>query len=36
VVGPRQQAQANRSVDMVVTVVYGGAIHRLHIDLVFQ
>ena len=31
-----QQAQANRSVDMVVTVVYAGAIHRLHIDLIFQ
>lgn len=31
-----QQAQANRSVDMVVTIVYAGAIHRLHIDLVFQ
>lgn len=31
-----QQAQATRSVDMVVTVVYAGAIHRLHIDLVFQ
>lgn len=31
-----QQAQANRSIDMVVTVVYAGAIHRLHIDLVFQ
>src|SRR5271157_15253 len=31
-----QQAQANRLVDMVVTVVYAGAIHRLHIDLVFQ
>jgi hypothetical protein len=31
-----QQAQASRSVDMVVTVVYAGAIHRLHIDLVFQ
>ena len=31
-----QLAQANRSVDMVVTVVYAGAIHRLHIGLVFQ
>jgi hypothetical protein len=31
-----QQAQASRSVDMVATVVYAGAIHRLHIDLVFQ
>jgi hypothetical protein len=30
------QAQANRSVDMVVTVTYAGAIHRLQIDLVFQ
>jgi hypothetical protein len=31
-----QNAQASRSVDMVVTVVYAGAIHRLHIGLVFQ
>jgi hypothetical protein len=31
-----QNAQASRSVDMNVTVVYAGAIHRLHIDLVFQ
>jgi hypothetical protein len=31
-----QQHQADRSVDMVVTVVYAGAIHRLHIDLVFK
>ena len=30
------QAQANRSVDMVVTVTYAGAIHRLQIGLVFQ
>jgi hypothetical protein len=31
-----QQHQASRSVHMVVTVVYAGAIHRLHIDLVFK
>jgi hypothetical protein len=31
-----QQAQAARSVDMVVTVTYAGAIHRLHIKLVFK
>lgn len=31
-----QQHQANRSVDMVVTVTYAGAIHRLHIELVFK
>jgi hypothetical protein len=31
-----QQHQADRSVDMVVSVVYAGAIHRLHIDLVFK
>ncbi|KQR77303.1 hypothetical protein ASF98_21385 [Arthrobacter sp. Leaf337] len=30
-----QAAQANRNVDMTVTVDYAGAIHRLHIDLVF-
>lgn len=30
-----QNGQASRSVDMVVTVVYAGAIHRLHINLVF-
>jgi hypothetical protein len=31
-----QQHQADRSVDMVVTVEYAGAIHRLHISLVFK
>jgi len=31
-----QQHQADRSVDMVVTVTYAGAIHRLHIKLVFK
>jgi hypothetical protein len=31
-----QQHQADRSVDMVVTVDYAGAIHRLHIKLVFK
>jgi hypothetical protein len=31
-----QQHQAARSVDLVITVVYAGAIHRLHIDLVFK
>jgi hypothetical protein len=31
-----QQHQADRSVDIVVTVAYAGAIHRLHIDLVFK
>jgi hypothetical protein len=31
-----QNAQASRAIDMVVTVVYAGAIQRLHIDLVFQ
>lgn len=31
-----QQHQADRSVDMVVTVEYAGAIHRLHINLVFK
>ncbi|WEO99779.1 hypothetical protein A6P39_040245 [Streptomyces sp. FXJ1.172] len=28
-----RQAQSNRTVDMEVSVVYAGAIHRLHIDL---
>jgi hypothetical protein len=31
-----QQAQASRSVDMTVAITYAGAIHRLHIDLVFK
>jgi hypothetical protein len=31
-----QQHQADRSVDMVVTVTYAGAVHRLHINLVFK
>lgn len=31
-----QQAQADRNVTMVVTVDYAGAIHRLHINLVFK
>jgi hypothetical protein len=31
-----QKAQADRAVDMVVTVDYAGAIHRLRIDLVFK
>ena len=31
-----QQHQADRSVDMTVTVVYAGAIHRLHINLIFK
>lgn len=31
-----QQHQADRSVDMVITVVYAGAIHRLHIKLIFK
>jgi hypothetical protein len=31
-----QKAQADRRVDMVVTCEYAGAIHRLHIDLVFK
>ena len=31
-----QTAQANRRVDMVVTCEYAGAIHRLHIDLIFK
>ena len=31
-----QNAQASRSVDMVVTVVYAGAIQQLDIGLVFQ
>ncbi|NUR32061.1 MAG: hypothetical protein HOV83_40495 [Catenulispora sp.] len=31
-----QQHQADRRVDMVVTVTYAGAIHRLHIDLIFK
>jgi hypothetical protein len=31
-----QQHQADRSVDMVITVQYAGAIHRLHINLVFK
>jgi hypothetical protein len=31
-----QTARASRAVDMVVAVVYAGAIHRLHIDLVFK
>jgi len=31
-----QQAQASRSVDMAIAVTYAGAIHRLHIQLVFQ
>jgi hypothetical protein len=31
-----QQHQADRSVDMVITVIYAGAIHRLHINLVFK
>lgn len=30
-----QDAQASRNVDMTVTVDYAGAIHRLHVDLVF-
>jgi len=30
-----QAAQASRNVDMTVTVDYAGAIHRLHVDLVF-
>ena len=28
--------QATRRVDMIVTVEYAGAIHRLHIDLVLK
>jgi hypothetical protein len=31
-----QQHQADRTVDMVITVVYAGAIHRLQIKLVFK
>jgi hypothetical protein len=31
-----QLHQADRSVDLTVMVVYAGAIHRLHIDLVFK
>jgi hypothetical protein len=31
-----QNAQASRTVDLAVTVTYAGAIHRLHIDLVFK
>jgi hypothetical protein len=31
-----QQHQADRTVDLVITVVYAGAIHRMHIDLVFK
>jgi hypothetical protein len=31
-----QQAQATRSVDIVATVTYAGAIHRLHVKLVFK
>lgn len=31
-----QQHRADRNVDLVVSVVYAGAIHRLHIDLVFK
>jgi hypothetical protein len=30
-----QAAQADRNVDLAVIVDYAGAIHRLHIDLVF-
>ncbi|WP_428338684.1 hypothetical protein [Mycobacterium sp.] len=31
-----QDAQASRKIDMAINVTYAGAIHRLHIDLVFK